>query len=474
MRHGAIVAVALSLVLAPGAARAVVADPEGLLGRLPRQCDAGVNAGCLCSEGNATTDCPGAGCRPVPFQTGAKGILTIVADDGIRPYQADSEGDGPARDEVRKNRAFTLLLDIKVGGRQHLLSETYQNLADASLSPFGEERVVDEQAVADLFGSTPSPAEPNRALVYFVPREPFKLRLQRLLGNDAVHDDLQPVLIGLKKQEYGNGSGDLATALSLKVALAAFPPVRVCGSTPEVTTTPTPLRTATARPTASATSSTTASLTPVASRTATPVPTVTSLPTTTSSAVASATVAPARTATPTSTRVLTITPTTNATPAATASAATSPSPSGGTATAVAVVTATPTSNPGVTPTPAPANVPVVLMEDRIGPLKTRGNETSIRVTLSNPTVDDLGRVPYTATFTIAPADGQVTVTTAEIQGRPVVNAGYKDYLRVGIGTAADAPVGEHRVSGVFRFSPSSLPAGAPPSEITQSARVRIE
>jgi hypothetical protein len=488
MRHGAIIAAAFAFALAPNAVRALVVDPEGLLGRVPRQCDAGLNVGCGCAESSAMADCPGARCLPVPLKATAKGILTIVADDRIDAYKATTVDASvpPDAGGAPTTRAFTLLLDIKVGGRQHLLSETYQDVTDPSLSPSGEERVVDEQALVDLFGSMPPPADPSRPLVYFAPGGAFKRRLQSLLGGDALKKDVQPVLIGFKKLEYGDGGGKpLATALSLKVGLASVAPSRVCsGATPVSTDTPaitpTPIQTATVQQTASATITAMPGTTPAASRTPTPVATavvtVTAAPAATSTSIATATIALAATATLTPTGELTATPAVTSTPATSATASAVPSSIETTPTVEPAASPTATSGGGseATPTPVPAGVPAVTLDDRTIPLRSRGNDTYVRVTLTNPTTADLGRIPYTATFAIVPADGQVTVTTFEIEGRPVVNAGFRDYLRIGITTATDAPPGEHQVIGVFRFSPSTLPAGAPPIEITETARVRIE
>ncbi|MEO6029543.1 MAG: hypothetical protein ABIR79_21980 [Candidatus Binatia bacterium] len=378
-------------------------------------------------------------------------------------------------------RAFTLLVDIKIAGQKHLLSETFQSLPDASEPPSGDDGFVDEHALVDRFRLTLPPA--GQPLLYFVPRGALRERLTQLLGSDAT---AQPVFVALKEPSFDDHRGDLlATAVSLNVGLALAVPGKVCGvasPTPAATSsngghtfTPTPVVTATLHPTASVTATASPSSTATALRSATPTPVITGTPARTATAAATAAGTVTATVTATPTRVDTATPTVQTTTTVTATSSPVPSLPASTRTAGPIATPTATSlvSSGATPTP-PIGIPEIVLEDRTVALRSRGNDTYVRVVVTNPTTVELGRMPYTATFTIDPADGQVSVTTREIQGRPVISAGYKDYLRVGITTAADAQPGEYRLTGVFRFSPTSLPAGSPPIQITRTARVRIE
>ncbi len=465
---GAIVAIA-ALALAPWPAPAQ-SDSLFVATGSPRRCSGGANIGCAC-EGDGA--CVGGTCEPVKLR--GRGIMTIIVDAAITDYEETpiTHAPGPKPTDppaLVERRAVTVLIDLKARGRKRLLSETYQLPGDTETINGTTLLGFAENVVA---------SKGDRTLV-FRPQGVLEEKLLCLF--DPAEGGGELVLFGAKIDLPAEdpGASPRATVVRLKVGIAFAGPS--CLATPVASPTGTPPSTPTANATASAAATTRASPTPMpATASATPptsVATPSATKTASPSAFATQTVAllptasstPSRTAAATSATPLPTTPTPHATATSTQVRTGTP-PATLTPVPTRTVSALPseTNTPAASPTgtsspvpiltPTPVGVPAVALEDRTISLSSRGRDTYVRCALTNPTTEDLGRIPYTASFTVEPADGQVVVTTPEIQGRPVVNAGYKDYVRVGITTSPDAPRGEHRVIGVFRFSPSCSSGG---------------
>jgi hypothetical protein len=170
-------------------------------------CRSGTDKGNACdpTDDNA---CPGSICEVQFVSKNIAGILTVIYDDFVLDWAASAGGT-----PVGGPKALTLMLEVKVDGTTHLLTETYQNVADVTLDPQIDVDVMAFQLTESLLVTAPLAGLQNAH-----PEAMMAAKLRDLFGAPA---DSIPILVGFsKKQVTDDHTGDqLATVARTKVKL---------------------------------------------------------------------------------------------------------------------------------------------------------------------------------------------------------------------------------------------------------------
>jgi hypothetical protein len=201
-----VLAIASGIVL--GSALAAVAgapQPETRAGDFAHACRSGANKGGACSVATEAADCPGSECVLQASRRTVRGVLTIVAHDGV----TDWKNGGAA------NQAITATLEVRgLDGSRQILAATYQDLVVPSEPPQAPGNVVsiplDEQAVRQL-----APAAAGLRLLQ--PESTLAQRLRDLYSEDGI-----PVLTVVEQRSAllaDHTADDLATVLRLRVKI---------------------------------------------------------------------------------------------------------------------------------------------------------------------------------------------------------------------------------------------------------------
>ncbi len=186
-----------------GTAGAGAPQPDTRQGAFAHVCRSGPRKNLACTVPTEETDCPSSECVVKTLSGVVNGTLTLIAHDSVTDW-----GEGGDT-----NRALTVLLEVKApGGPLHLLSATYQNLADPTLAPTAPSSVVaiemDELALRNLGNVS--------GLLFAQPESTLADELRTLFGFTGT-----PVLVGTDKkvQATDHTTDGLATVLRFKVKI---------------------------------------------------------------------------------------------------------------------------------------------------------------------------------------------------------------------------------------------------------------
>lgn len=206
--------VALACCLAigsAGVARAGAPQPDVRQGDFEHVCKGGPNKTLACTVPTQDVDCPKSECIAKTLSPAIKGVLTIIAHDGVTDWL-----NGGAT-----NEALTVLLEVKAPDKtRHLLAATYQDLAVPTDPPTAPGNVVsigmDEQALKSL-------ATALNGLLFVQPESTLSEELQTLFASTGT-----PVIVAVddKRAQSADHTGDgLATVLRFKVKIQFFDPL---------------------------------------------------------------------------------------------------------------------------------------------------------------------------------------------------------------------------------------------------------
>lgn len=201
---------ALAAALSPGGtARAGAPQPEQREQDFAHVCDRGANRGLACEVATEDVDCPRGSCEVQPIGPPARGVLTLIAHDTVTDW---ANGGAP-------NRALTVLLEVRAPGGTHLLSATYQNLADPTLPPTAPGNIVaidmDEAALANLAAAV-------NGLAFAQPDSTLAQALQEIFDSTGV-----PVITEANERQVqlaDHENDDLATVVRFKVKIRFLAP----------------------------------------------------------------------------------------------------------------------------------------------------------------------------------------------------------------------------------------------------------
>jgi hypothetical protein len=207
-RRFAALAMCLAIATA-GTAGAGAPQPDTRQGDFAHVCRSGPRKNLACTVPTEETDCPSSECVVKTLSGVVNGTLTLIAHDSVTDWA--NGGD--------TNRALTVLLEVKApGGVVHLLSATYQNLADPTLAPTAPSNVVgiemDELALRNLANVS--------GLLFAQPESTLADELRTLFGFAGT-----PVLVGTDKkvQATDHTNDGLGTVLRFKVKIQFVEPI---------------------------------------------------------------------------------------------------------------------------------------------------------------------------------------------------------------------------------------------------------
>jgi hypothetical protein len=158
----------------------------------------------------------------------ASAVLTFIVDDQVTDYR---------NPDLPTHAAFTVLIEVKARDGRHLLSETYQDLTDATVTPvglweteFGFETVEESGSVA-FFGDPDTVGIPGllrdfKPLLYLGPEAQLGNALRELLG--APENAVPVILSSINDPARGkieDKFGDpLATVVRVRVKIGFISP----------------------------------------------------------------------------------------------------------------------------------------------------------------------------------------------------------------------------------------------------------
>ncbi|MGH7787693.1 MAG: hypothetical protein ACRERC_12545 [Candidatus Binatia bacterium] len=213
MKHSHILAtIACCLALgSAGMAWAGAPQPDQRQGDFEHICQGGPNKGLACTVPTQGVDCPKGACIAKTLSPTIKGVLTLVAHDGVTDWL-----NGGAT-----NQALTVMLEVKAPDRtRHILAATYQDLAVPTDPPTAPGNVIsipmDELALKSL-------ATALNGLLFVQPESTLSAELQTLFSSTGT-----PVVIAVddKRAQSADHTGDgLATVLRFKVKIQFFDPL---------------------------------------------------------------------------------------------------------------------------------------------------------------------------------------------------------------------------------------------------------
>jgi len=206
-----LVAFAVCLALAPGAARAGAPQPETRQGDFAHTCRGGARKALACTVPTEDVDCPGSECVVTTLSKVVPGTLTIIAHDSVTDWLAGGAG----------NRALTVMLEVRApDGSRQMLAGTYQDLLDPTNAPSAPSDVVaiqmDESALHAL-------APAVGGLLFIRPESALAAKLQTLFGSTGT-----PVIIAVapRSAQFADHTDDaLASVLRFKVRVRFVEPL---------------------------------------------------------------------------------------------------------------------------------------------------------------------------------------------------------------------------------------------------------